>query len=146
MQQNKSARTSTSSSARKENGGHADPSPTRVRKLAAGTERPAPLSPNGAKAATAPQQSPEAAAAAAPKPAAASGASAPRPYWPRATPHGDSEICEVLQHRLTGHRERAGRGRPPLEDGGGSHEATKESSSKVKHCRIMPKAGLKQLK
>ena len=87
QQQNKSARTSASSSPRKKNAGRADPSPVRVRKQPADTERPIPLSPNGAKA-TAPQQ-PREAAASSSQPAA-SGASAPRSYWPRATPHGAS--------------------------------------------------------
>ena len=87
QQQNKSARTSATSSPRKENDGRADPSPARVRKEPAGTERPIPLSPTGAKA-TAPEQPPEAAAASSQP--AASGADAPRPYWPTAKPHGDS--------------------------------------------------------
>ena len=50
QQQNKSVRTSASSSPRKENGGRADPSPALVHKQPARTERPIPLSPNGAKA------------------------------------------------------------------------------------------------
>ena len=45
-----------------------------------------PLSPTQPKVATAPQQPPEATSS---QPAA-SGASAPHPYWPRATPHGAS--------------------------------------------------------
>ena len=88
QQQNKSTRISDASSPSKENGGRADPSPDLFHKQPADPERPIPLSPNRAKAATAPQQPPEAAASSSQP--AASGAPAPRSYWPRATPHGAS--------------------------------------------------------